>query len=104
MPQIHRRREPTHEYMHRIIEIGTAAHVLKRMLLGETVTTQQQVAALAVYNKTVPSLQAVAIQVTDNTPQSKADIDGMLMLAGLEPDTHWDAIEGEAVQLKDVPE
>ena len=99
-----RRREPAHEYMSRIIGIGQAAKVLSNMLLGETVTTQQQVAALAVYNKTVPSLQAVAIQVTDNTPQSKADIDGMLMLAGLEPDTHWDTIEGEAVQLKDVPE
>ena len=52
----------------------------------------------------VPSLQAVSLQVENTTPQSKADIDGMLMLAGLEPDTHWDTIEGEAVQLKDVPE
>ena len=103
LKRVQRVNSPYH-HMLSIIDIGKAAHVMLRMLKGETVTVQQDRTAIAIFNKIVPSTQAISVQIEDSKPQHKSDIDNMLMQAGIDPDDTWATIEGESIQLQNESE
>ena len=81
-----RTNEPAYVRMQRVVDIGLAAVVLKRVLIGEPVTIQQERVALAIYNKTVPSLQAISMQLETVKPNNINDIRTMLLSNGVSLD------------------
>ena len=80
------REVPLYTKMQRGIDVTLAARVLVRCLIGEKVTASQERVALAVYHKTVPSLQAIAIGISDNKPNNINDIRTMLLSNGVSLD------------------
>ena len=67
--------------------------MLKELMLGasglkELSNTQVQCIRIAL-GKVMPDLQAVQVSVETNAPASKADIDALLLAAGLDPESEW---------------
>ena len=56
------------------IEITVAVDNLNAMLVGATVEPQVERSTLFLLNKTIPSLQAIALQIDDTSTTSMADI------------------------------
>ena len=80
-------KEPIHEYLVRTTNVGLAARTLNQGLDGLEVPLQRERVALAIWNKLVPSLAAVHMEVSDSRPQSIHDLNAMLVLNRLEPIT-----------------
>jgi hypothetical protein len=73
-----------HEMMVRTINVGLAAKTLKDILECVEVSLQRERVALAIWNKLVPSLAAVHMEVSDSRPTSVHDLNTMLVLNGLD--------------------
>ena len=56
------------------IEITVAVDNLNAMLVGATVEPQVERSTLFLLNKTIPSLQAIALQIDDTSTTSMAEI------------------------------
>ena len=90
MKQQIRRTEDYSVVMRKAININQAAKVLNRCIHGDdSVTAQMERVAVVLFNKFVPSLAAIQLQVEDNRPKSVHDLNTMLVLNGLPalPDT-----------------
>jgi hypothetical protein len=97
MSQLARRTEPLNEMLVRTTNVGLAATALNLVLNGKDIPLQRERVALAIWNKLVPSLAAIHMEVADNRPQSVHDLNTMLVLNGL------DALTGES-QVIDTTE
>ena len=60
--------------------------------------TQAQMIRLAL-DKCLPNLQAVAVAVHNSEPQSRHDVDAMLLAAGINPALAFDAIDGQSTMV-----
>jgi hypothetical protein len=80
-----RRIESLPDVMRKALDVTHAANVLNRCLHEKGVALQAERVALAIYNKTVPSLAAVHLEVHDARPQSVHDLNAMLLAAGEQP-------------------
>jgi hypothetical protein len=95
--------------MRQKIDTGRILDRLVAHVLGKIEMTATEIqAARILLGKTMPDLQAIAVNIEANTPASKADIDAMLMAAGLSPESEWDndsdVIESVPVVGSDVPD
>ena len=79
------------------INVSMAVDKLNAAIMGKPITSRQLEAIRIALAKVLPDLKAVAVEFNDNTVTSKADIDSMLLAAGLKPDNSWDTIEGSVV-------
>ena len=86
------------------INVSMAVDKLNDAIMGKAITSQQLDAIRIALAKVLPDLKAVAVQFNDNTVTTKADVDSMLLAAGLKPDNSWDDIEGELVTLPTIKE
>jgi hypothetical protein len=77
-------KEPIHEYLVRTVNVGLAAKVLRDVLEHREVPLQRERVALAIWNKLVPSLAAMHVQIQDDRPKSVHDLNARLLLAGLD--------------------
>jgi hypothetical protein len=96
MSQLARRTEPLNEMLVRTTNVGLAASALNLVLNGVDIPLQRERVALAIWNKLVPSLAAIHMEVADHRPTSVHDLNAMLISSGL------DALTGES-QLIDTP-
>ena len=99
MNQLDRRKEDYGAVIKKGLEVRNAVSVLNACLIGrvsaegmpdiEPPTLQQERVAIVIFNKFVPSLAAIQLQVEDNRPKSVHDLNTMLVLNGLPalPDT-----------------
>jgi hypothetical protein len=77
-------KEPIHEYLVRTVNVGLAAKVLRDVLEHKEVPLQRERVALAIWNKLVPSMAALAIEHHHDGPASIHDLNAMLLSTGLE--------------------
>ena len=77
-------KEPIHEYLVRTVNVGLAAKVLRDVLEHKEVPLQRERVALAIWNKLVPSMAAIAIEHRTEGPESIHDLNAMLLSTGLE--------------------
>ena len=86
MPQRDRteRKEPVHQMLVRCVNIGRAAVTINEILDGQTVPIQRERAAYKIWDKLVPSMAAVQVDVRDHRPQSVHDLNAMLLSNGLD--------------------
>lgn len=82
-------KQPLHEYLIQSVNVGLAARTLNDVLECVEVSVQRERVALAIWNKLVPTLAAVAIDVRHEGPESVHDLNAMLISNGLDalPDT-----------------
>ena len=87
------------------IQAGKAVDKLNGLITGE-ITDMSRVQFDAIkkaIDKCLPDLKAVQVVVTQQDATTKADIDAMLMEAGLNPDTEYtnerSSIEGECTKV-----
>jgi hypothetical protein len=69
------------------IEAGKAIKVVNQALNGDVLPAQQLNTAIFVINKMLPSLQAVAVEVTHKSAASKEDLEARALAAGIDPAT-----------------
>jgi hypothetical protein len=84
MSQLVRRTEPLNEMLVRTINVGLAARALNDVLEHKDIPLQRERVALAIWNKLVPSLAAVALEVRSEGPASVHDLNAMLISSGLD--------------------
>ena len=84
MSQLARRTEPLNEMLVRTTNVGLAANALNLVLNGEAIPLQRERVALAIWNKLVPSLAAIHMEVADHRPTSVHDLNAMLLSSGLD--------------------
>jgi hypothetical protein len=92
-----RKDEPLHEYMVKGINIGLAITTFNDALTGGDVSPQRERIATVIWNKIVPSMAALQVEVHDARPKSTHDLNAMLLSAGLDalPTEAAPAIEHE---------
>ncbi|GAG15494.1 unnamed protein product [marine sediment metagenome] len=78
-----RRIESLPDVMRKALNVTMAADVLNRCINEIPVSMQAERVALAIYNKTVPSLAAVALEIHDDRPVNVHDLNAMLLSSGL---------------------
>lgn len=74
--------------MVRTINVGLAARTLNDVLNHMDVPLQRERVALAIFNKLVPSMAAMHVEVHDARPQSVHDLNAMLLASGLDVIEH----------------
>ena len=103
MNQANRRTtEPYHLKMQRAIDVGLAASVIHRCLKGEEIKPQRLHAALAVYNKTVPTLAAVQIEMQVKQAKDQLSLVSEALAVGIDPRYLFDMSEKKVIE-HDVP-
>jgi hypothetical protein len=98
-------KEPIHEYLVRTVNVGLAAKVLRDVLNKKEVPLQRERVALAIWNKLVPSLAAMHVEIQDSRPGSVHDLNAMLLASGLDAlDTDTQVIESTVEKVEAVQE
>ena len=77
-------KEPLHEYLIRTTNVGLAARTLNEVLDGIEVTLQRERVALAIWNKLIPTMAALSVEVHDARPVNVHDLNAMLLSNGLD--------------------
>jgi hypothetical protein len=92
------------DYVHYQSKIDTALiiQIYTEHLTGERELSATQVAVgNSLLSRVLPTLQAVAVQVDDKRPLTKADVDAKMLASGVDPAAIWASIDSKAP--KSVP-
>ena len=99
-----RNTEPMYLKMQRAVDTGLAASVIHRCLKGEEIKPQRLQAALVVYNKTVPSLAAIQVEVNAKTARTPADLLAEAQRLGVNPAYLFDLPTKSVIEHEHTPE
>ena len=78
------------------LKAGQAVHVIHQAIAGEPVTRIQLDACRILLNKVLPDLQAVALDVSSDKPETMQDVSAQLLLAGINPDDAWKLLQSQS--------
>lgn len=80
------------EAIRAMMNVSQATHVLNAAVAGQPVKDVQLNAAKYVIDKFVPSLKAVAMQVSSTPSLKRADLEARMLSIGLDPVVFWQMI------------